>query len=73
MDSPTSVPPGSRATITGRFCDLRKLSSNLICVVLPDPSMPSKEIKAAMLGSMIARLKRESEFELHFENGFQLL
>jgi len=22
---------------------------------------------------MIARLKRESEFELHFENGFQLL
>src|SRR5439155_2513978 len=60
MDSPTSVPPGSRATTTGTSRDFKYFSRSLICVVLPDPSMPSKEINGA-IRVFSARIENQHE------------
>ena len=43
--SPSGVPPGSRVRTTSCPAALMRRSSPSICVVLPAPSMPSKEIK----------------------------
>src|SRR5260370_322273 len=40
--SPAAVPPGSRVTVTERSCFRRLWASRSICVLLPQPSSPSK-------------------------------
>src|SRR5882672_10317638 len=59
MRSPSSVPPGSRMT-TGS-CELSHSPNISTCVVLPDPSVPSKvmkrprPIRARSLGGFFGR------------------
>ena len=47
--SPILVPPGSLVVTTEQFFFFRKSLRKEICVVLPQPSMPSKVIKYFMV------------------------